>query len=221
MQGYDYSGIIYVILAAVAFLAIKLATDYISSSRHYVIDFEKKSETNGRSKLSADYLMKIIEKAQEISDAKRATKGLPVLIDELNFNQENNKATFTMDEVDYGLNQLSGAGKIIRYKNLVAVAKNGAESISAYYIYELAMNENSNQIDGDYKKMLKANDIMTFQELEKSEKDARTIKDTDTSIVTLGVKQTNSLRKKMYSYDTEGGYLLFLLSNGMMKCIEA
>ena len=209
------------IVAAVAFVGIRIAADYISSSRHYTIDFEKKPESGTVKKFSNDELLEVIEKAYEASDGRRVTKGLPILVDRLNFNQENNKITLTTDEVDYGLNQLSEAGKIIVYKNLIASAKNGEESICAYYIYELAMKENSHLIEDNYKKMLKANNIMAFNSMEHWEWEAHTIRDSDISIVTLGLEQANSLRKKTYSYDTEGGYLLFLLSNGMLKCVNA
>jgi hypothetical protein len=208
-------------VAALVFLGIRIAADYISRSRHYVIDFDKRPETNPENKLSNDELMEVIEKTQDVDDGKRATKGLPVLVDDLNFNQENKKIILTTDEVDYGLNQLSEAGKIIRYKNLIASAKSGYESIGAYYLYELAMKENSHQIDSEYKKMLKANNIMPFQSVPQWEKEAHTVEDSDMSILTLGMGEANTLRKRMYSYDTRGGYLLFLLSNGMIKCIEA
>jgi len=221
LQTFDYTSFIYVVVAALAFLGIRLAADYISRSRHYVIDFDSKPETSSGNKLSNDELIKVIEKTQDADDGKRATKGLPVLVDDLNFNQENKKITLTTDEVDYGLNQLFEAGKIIRYKNLVASAKGGYESIGGYYLYELAMMENSHLIDSDYKKMLKANNIMAFQGVAQWEKETHTVDDSDISIVTLGLGETNSLRKKMYSYDSRGGYLLFLLSNGMIKCIEA
>lgn len=46
------------------------------------------------------------------------------------------------------------AGKIIRYKNLIASVKNGEKSISAYYIYELAMRDNSHVIEKDYSKYI-------------------------------------------------------------------
>ncbi len=215
MQTYDYSGFIYVIIAAIAFLIIKLSADYITSSRHYSIDFEKKNETNAGKRLSSEELMEVIEKAYETNDARRATKGLPVPMEELNFNQENNKVTLTTDEVDYSLNQLAEQGKIIRYKNLLASSSNGEESIGAYYIYELAMKKNSHAIQNDYKKMLKTNHIVMAKNVDELEDDS------DASIITLGIEQANSLRKKMYSYDSRGGYLLFLLSNGMIKCIEA
>jgi hypothetical protein len=210
-----------VIVAAVAFVGIRIAADYISSSRHYTIDFEKRPESGTAKKFSNDELLGVIEKAYEASNGKRVTKGLPVLVDGLNFNQENNKVTLTTDEVDYGLNQLSEAGKITVYKNLIASAKGGEESIGAYYIYELAMKENSHVIEDDYKKMLKANNIIAFRSMEHWEQEAHTTKDSDISIVTLGLEQANSMRKKAYSYDVKGGYLLFLLSNGMLKCVNA
>ena len=221
MQTFDYSGFIYVIVAAVAFVGIRIAADYISSSRHYTIDFEKRPELYTAKKFSNNELLDVIEKAYEASDGRRVTKGLPVLVDGLNFNQENNKATLTVDEIDLGLNQLSEAGKIVRYKNLISSAKNGEESICAYYVYELAMKENSHAIADNYKKILKANNIIAFKGMEHWEYETHTIDDSGISIVTLGLEQANSLRNKVYFYDAKGGYLLFLLSNGMLKCVNA
>jgi hypothetical protein len=221
MQIYGYSEFVFVLLAAFAFVGIRLIADYVSGSRHYVIDFEKKPETDGGNKISPNELMKVIETAQDASDTKRATKGLPVLFDELNFNQENSKLVLATDEIDYGLNRLSEAGKIIRYKNLIASAKQGEESIVAYYIYELAMKEDAHAIDKDYKKMLKANNMISLDGMAQWRQEAHSANDSDISIVTLGVEQANLLRKNTYSYDSNGGYLLFLLSNGMLRCINA
>ncbi len=215
MQNYDYSGFIYVIVAIVAFLIIKLAADYVTSSRHYSMDFEKKNEMSTGKRLSSEELMEVIEKAYETNDARRATKGLPVSVEELNFNQENNKVTLTTDEVDYSLNQLAEQGKVIRYKNLLASSSNGEDSIGAYYIYELAMSKNTHIIQNDYKKTLNSNNVVMAKNISKLEKD------TDISVIALGVEQANSLRKKIFSYDSKGGYLLFMMSTGMMMCIEA
>ncbi len=214
MQTSDYSTFIYVFIAAIAFVIIRLFANYMVSSRHYTIDFEKKP-LEMKTHLSESEFMKVIEEAYKANDAKRVTKGLPVLVEDLNFNEENNKVTLTTDEVDYELNKLAEEGKIIRYKNLLATTKSGEESIGAYYIYELAMKENSYSVQKDYKKLLQMNGIVLPKNIDKS------MNDSDTSIITLGVAQANALRKKMFSYDSEGGYLLFMLANGMIRCIEA
>jgi hypothetical protein len=216
----SYYGFISILIAALAFLAIRVAADYVSSSRHYVIDYENGSETSSGTGVSPNELMKVVEKAQNASNGRRATKGLPVLFDNLNLYQENYRGV-TKDKIDYGLNQLSDSGKVIRYKNLIASAKGGEEAIVAHYIYELAVREGSYVVDKNYRKMLKENKIIPFQGMAQWEKETRSAYDSDISIVTLGTGQTNSLRKKVYSYGENGGYLLFLLSNGMLKCVNA
>lgn len=91
----------------------------------------------------------------------------------------------------------------------------------AYYIYELAIKEGLNTIDKDFKKMLKINSIIPFKSLAQWEQEAHPANNSNISIVALGTEQANLLRKRTYSYDTNGGYLLFLISNGMSRYINA
>ncbi len=194
MTTFDYSGFIYVIVAAIAFVLIRIGADYVASSRFYTIEFEAKRETDTQKKLKPSELVEAIARAQCLNDKKRATEGLPVLVSDLSFEE----STPSVDEVDYMLNRLVEAKMIVRYKDLIASAKDGEKSIGAYYIYEMAMKDNSYAISSDYKKMLKADNV-----------------------VTLGMRQANELRGETYSYDLEGGRMLFLLSNGTVKYIEA